>query len=253
MRPLDLPPITLEEMQARAALLTRVDRKYLLRSNHASAVLDRLDPGCRVLEIAGRRSSGYASIYFDTPDRQSFHSTATARRRRWKVRTRTYLDTGEQWLEVKTRGPRGRTVKERLPLRSDPGDRLPEEAVTFVDQRLRAARAIDRPWRARPALHTAYDRSTVLLSDGTSRATIDTNLRWALPDGTHLDTDGLVVLETKTAGSASALDRLLWSLGHRPTRLSKFGTGLALLEPSLPANRWHRHLTGDGPLTTPST
>lgn len=249
MRPQDLPAVSLEEVQSRAELLTRVDRKYLLRTTQAEVVLDRLDPGCSVLEIDGRRSSGYASTYFDTPDRESYHSTATARRRRWKVRTRTYLDSGERWIEVKTRGPRGRTVKERLPLEADPHVQLPEEAVTFVEQRLRAARAIDRPWRGHPTLHTAYDRCTVLLADGTSRATIDTGLRWALPDGTHLDPEDLVILETKTAGSPSALDRTLWGLGHRPTRISKFGTGLALLEPTLPANRWHRHLTGDGPLT----
>lgn len=249
MRTQDLPAISLEELQSRAELLTRVDRKYLLRPAQAEAVLDRLDAGCRVLEIDGRRSFGYASTYFDTPDRESFHATATGRRRRWKVRTRTYLDSGQRWLEIKTQGLRGRTLKERIPVQPDHGDELAEEVVTLIEQRLRAVRAIDRPWRARPTLHTAYDRCTVLLADGTSRATIDTRLRWSLPDGTHLDPKDLVILETKSPGSATALDRLLWGTGHRPARISKFGTGLALLDPTLPANRWHRHLTGEGPLT----
>jgi hypothetical protein len=38
-------------------------------------------------------------------------------------------------------------------------------------------------------------------------------------------------------------DRFLWSHGHRPVRLSKFATGMALLDPALSHNRWHRTLT----------
>ena len=51
----------------------------------------------------------------------------------------------------------------------------------------------------------------------------------------------VLVVETKS-GSArpGPLDRRLWALGHRPTRISKYGTGLALLTPDLAGNRWHR-------------
>jgi hypothetical protein len=59
----------------------------------------------------------------------------------------------------------------------------------------------------------------------------------------------VLVIETKSPpGAAGPLDRRLWSLGHRPVRISKYGTGLALLTPDLPGNRWHRvtsrHLAG---------
>ena len=30
---------------------------------------------------------------------------------------------------------------------------------------------------------------------------------------------------------------------HRPARISKYATGMALLHPELPANRWYRTLT----------
>jgi hypothetical protein len=35
------------------------------------------------------------------------------RTRRFKIRTRTYVDSAECWLEVKTRDQRGNTVKHR--------------------------------------------------------------------------------------------------------------------------------------------
>lgn len=253
--PIPLPPISLEQMGARGELLTRTDRKYLLTRDSARSVLAGLQPDARLLTIAGRQEFRYASTYFDTAALDSFHSTATARRRRWKVRTRSYLETGTTWIEVKTRGSRGRTVKERLALEttdlaSTETDRLPEVALAFVANRLRAARvAVPHGLDLRPVLHTAYTRSTVVLGEGTIRLTIDTDLRWQLPDGLLATPGQAVVIETKTPGAASSFDRALWAAGHRPTRLSKFGTGLTLLDPTLPAHRWHRLLTGVNALT----
>ena len=59
----------------------------------------------------------------------------------------------------------------------------------------------------------------------------------------------MLVVETKSGTTRPGpLDRRLWELGHRPTRISKYGTGLALLTPDLQTNRWHRvtsrHLAG---------
>ena len=47
---------------------------------------------------------------------------------------------------------------------------------------------------------------------------------------------------TKTSGRASLVDRSLWDMGIRPVSISKFGAGLAILEPSLPAAKWNRVL-----------
>ena len=47
-----------------------------------------------------------------------------------------------------------------------------------------------------------------------------------------------MIVETKSGSRPSRVDRLLWRHGHRPTRVSKFATGMAVLDPRLPANRW---------------
>lgn len=240
-----LAPISLGELVDSAELLTRIDRKYLLDSADAAAALAELPAETQLLSIDGRSDFQYASTYFDTAVQQSFRSAATGRRRRWKVRTRSYLDSGECWLEVKTRGPRGATVKERIPHDAAAPDRLDTAAVDFVESRLRAARVpMAGRWDARPAIHTAYRRSTLALTDGLSRATVDTQLRWQLPDGTEWAPPGAVILEVKTASSRTSLDRALWAAGHRPSRISKFGTGMAVLNPALPDHRWHRLLAG---------
>lgn len=250
MNPLaQLPAITLTDLVAEAALLTRVDRKYLLTGAELATALTTLPVGTRALQIGHQRTFGYASTYFDTTGRESYHSTATARRRRWKVRTRSYLDTGDCWLEVKTRGPRGSTVKTRQPHPPGMPSTLTPEAVDFVEQTLRD-HGVPVPvggWRAEPALGTAYRRSTLALPGG-ARATVDTELRWVAADGTELAAQDVVIVETKTGSTPSALDRSLWAAGHRPVRISKFGTGMALLDPELPAHRWHRLLSTTGPL-----
>ncbi len=52
-----------------------------------------------------------------------------------------------------------------------------------------------------------------------------------------------LIVETKGGSSPSALDRALWRTGTRPSRVSKYGAGLAALDDDLPDLKWHRVLT----------
>ncbi|MGY3128405.1 hypothetical protein ACVWW9_001904 [Agrococcus sp. UYP33] len=232
-----LEPVSLDELTAAAALLTRVDRKYALDAGDAGAVLGRLPEGTRALEIDGERSLAYASCYFDSPDLLAYRLAAHGRRRRFKLRTRTYVDAGRSYLELKTRGGRGTTVKERIEYALDDREVLTDDGRAYADEGL-AAIGLAAPPLA-PVVETTYRRTTLLLPDGATRATVDTELAWQLDDGTTMRTPGLVIVETKASSGAGPVDRLLWRAGHRPDRVSKFATGLAALRPDLPSNRWH--------------
>ena len=240
-----LPSVDLAELNDRAELLTRTDRKYVVAAGELDDIVTGI-AGLRVLEVEGRRSSRYESTYLDTVDLDSWTGAAQRRRRRWKVRTRVYADTGERWLEVKTRGLRGATVKERLP---HDGPDASGHADAWVRDRLAAARVDDvDPSGLVATLHTSYRRTTLLLPGCAGRATVDRDLRWVSGHGTA-DVGDVLVVETKSGTPRPGpLDRRLWHLGHRPVRMSKYGTGLALLTPDLPGNRWHRvtrrHLAG---------
>ena len=236
----ELPPVSLEELVATAALLTRVDRKYVLPPAVAAALLTRLatEEAARVLAIGAQRSFGYDSLYLDTPDLAGFHLAARGRRRRFKVRQRTYTDAAQSWVEVKTRGPRGATVKERVQ-----GADLASSRA-FVDDVLRTSGVGDLSGTELvPVLGTRYSRATLLLPAAGARVTVDTDLVWRTPAGRLLPLVDRVVVETKSGSAPSAADRLLWRAGHRPARISKYGTGLVALHPELPHNRWHAVLT----------
>ncbi|UIN31985.1 polyphosphate polymerase domain-containing protein [Microbacterium binotii] len=247
-----LPAVDLDTMTADAALLTRVDRKYVVPVDDARRLLASMGEIAGVpaaLEIDGQRELAYRSVYFDTPDLLSYRLAARGRRRRFKLRTRTYIDTGAAYLELKTRGARGLTLKERGAYDPDEADRLTsdareEVAVAFGAIGVDPARADELDAR----MQTMYRRATLLwpgaAGDASSRSTIDTNLRWADADGAGFMLPRFAVIETKTDGRPGALDRALWRAGHRPQRISKYATGMAAMRVELPRNRWHRVLTG---------
>lgn len=258
-----LDAIDLEQLNAEAALLTRVDRKYLVPLEVAGALATEHAPAFRALEIDGQRSFAYASTYFDahassadTDTWLGYHAAATGRRHRFKVRTRTYLDSGERFLEVKTRTGRGANVKQRVPLSPHAATgmehTLDATSHAFVEEVLAEAHYPHPVGALHPVLSTRYRRSTLLHESG-ARVTVDTDLAWKGEgaDATEAMERGLrgrrartrfAVIETKSPAGAGAVDRWLWRKGYRPARISKYATGLALLDPQLPANRWHRTL-----------
>ncbi|MBH0110759.1 VTC domain-containing protein [Salinibacterium sp. NG22] len=260
--------ISLEELAERASLLTRVDRKYLVPASDLVALLGELEDQARVLEINSQQHFDYESVYFDTPDAASYLLAAHPRRRRFKARTRSYMDTGDCYLEVKTKGSRGTTAKQRLPYSFDERDHLTEAGRGYIDELLHDAsvEGIDTE-TMEPVLTTRYTRTTLFLPASGSRCTIDSSLAWQRtaadehaadgpdssgPDSsefddaefgtTELSFADTVIVETKSSGQASEVDRILWRMGHRPDRISKFATGLAALRPELPNNRWARVL-----------
>ncbi len=96
-----------------------------------------------MLEIEGLRCFRYESVYFDTPDLAAYHQAATGRQNKFKVRTRTYVDSAECVLEVKTRGGRGETIKERTSYLLSDRERLNDMArksealgIRNADQRM---------------------------------------------------------------------------------------------------------------------
>ncbi|GAA5196585.1 polyphosphate polymerase domain-containing protein [Microbacterium jejuense] len=238
-------PVTLDGLVAEASLLTRVDRKYVVPRDGLDAVIAALDPQTRVLEIDGAREFAYESVYFDTPDLLSFRMAAQPRRRRFKLRTRSYLDTGTSYLEIKTRGARGTTVKDRGEYDPQHRDRLTDDARDDVaDAFTTIGVAAERAEELDATLVTRYRRATLLAPDGSARATVDTVLEWIEPDGRGFALPEVAIVETKSGARPSGVDRALWRAGHRPATVSKYATGLAALHPDLPRNRWSRLLRG---------
>lgn len=232
-----LPPVSLAELLDRAELQHRIDRKYLLDADAFAAWMGMLAPSLGVLEIAGRRSFAYETVYFDTADLLTFRAHRQGRRRRYKVRTRTYLDSGECAFEVKLEGGRGATVKDRLPYPVDCRDRLTPAALRRLGAVL-PEHGLRPPRGLRPVQRITYRRTTLLLADAPVRVTCDVGLRYAGAEGTAAGPDDRVLVEVKSATGRNPATAALGVLRARPEQVSKYCVGVALLS-GASANRWH--------------
>lgn len=231
-----LPTVGLDDLNEVAALLDRTDRKYVVNLAVIDRLLAELGPTLHVLEQDGQRSFGYHTTYFDTDRFELFRLAATRRRGRFKVRIRRYVESGDALLEVKIKGGRGRTVKHRFDHDAATPDVLESTARSAIDDLVQRT---DLVADLVPTLTTVFARTTLLDSSAESRCTIDADLVCSAPGGENVVFDHLV-LETKSTGTASPIDRWLWRRGVRPTRISKYSTAMAILHPELPRNRWHR-------------
>jgi len=232
--------VDLTELDRTAPMRSRKDRKYLIPVDGLGEIIERVDESAvRVLEVGARRQFDYESIYFDTPDLKCFRATAHRRRRRFKVRTRRYVDRGDTFLEAKVRLRKRLTVKHRLEMAGRDHGRLTPAGLGFLGR-------IDGVGPAAadlsPVLTTSYRRVNLLVNSEMARVTIDTALGWRHREGASIWLPDIAIVETKTSGPPTWFDHLLWASGHRPVRVSKYGTGLAALDPDLPANAWHRVL-----------
>lgn len=232
-----LATISLPELEQSAALLTRMDRKYVVDQHLLTELMAEHAGQFAVLTIDDRCNFEYESVYFDTPDLALHRAAAAGRRRRFKVRTRLY-DTDTAMLEVKAKDGRGRTVKHRLEYSPADQGTLTVDGLRFIDD---WAGQSEIAGQLIPSLTTRYMRSTLVDTAAGTRATVDRHLVCVAPCGSRI-AFGPVIVETKSDLAASPLDRWLWQRGERPVRISKYCTGLAAIYPELPANRWHRTL-----------
>ena len=223
--------VGLAEVVDNAAALHRVDRKYLVDRATAGALLAELPASYRVLEVAGRTSTGYRSTYFDTPDLATARAHVQKRRRRWKARSRLYVEDGLCRIEVKTKDGRGSTVKSVAD--SEGYGHLDAD---FVRNALRAQGIEDDLSTLGPTMEVRYRRITLADTDAHERVTLDHGVRCVLGDGRVWLDEGCVLVETKSGLRLSPADRLLHALGARPLSFSKYVSAATLLRDDLPDN-----------------
>ncbi|MBF8191898.1 polyphosphate polymerase domain-containing protein [Nonomuraea sp. K274] len=229
------PAVGLEDVPE---LMSRVDRKYLVSASTMAGLAAELGDRWAVLQIGKKRQFRYSSTYFDTPDLLTFRQHRQERRRRFKLRTRTYLDGGGRWLELKLNGARGNTDKRRIPYDGASSRWLTKEAIAFVGDTLLSELRLIMPETLGPVLSTDYKRVTLIDRSGAARLTCDTGL--VCHDGRHSAPArrDLVLLESKSVDGKATVDKVLRGLGVRPVSVSKYCIAVAALR-DLPANRWH--------------
>ena len=228
-----LPSITLAEMKD-IRLMNRIDKKYLATISQLEQLLVMVQGKYMVQEIEGKRYSRYHTIYLDTPDEEMYTIHHNGRLVRQKVRMRTYLDSGDTFLEVKNKNNHGRTKKKRITvkglhtLHEDDGDLLLAKHSKYLLADLV------------PKVENRFERITLVNMDKTERLTIDCHVKFHhLETDIHDTFDRLVIIELKRDGNVySPVKKILRDLRIKPSGFSKYCMGSALTKPSLKRNRF---------------
>ena len=227
-----MEPITLDEMDS-IRLMNRVDTKFMTDEAGLLEFLRRAAGKYRVFEIGGQRTSGYDTVYYDTPDLRMYMDHHNRRLTRKKVRVRTYLSNDETFLEIKRKDNHGRTKKKRI--HCSGSDVFGPEQTEFL-----MAKSGYSPSEIAPKLRTSFERITLVNLGKTERLTIDTSLLFEnLASGRSASMGSGVIIELKQDGAAPSPCREIFSeMRIHPFKVSKYCIGTAATSPSPKKNRF---------------
>jgi len=230
-----LRPVALETLIEHAALMQRVDRKYVAPVDAVRDLVNTVRDTHQVLSIDGRRYTTYRTLYFDTDNFTSARDHIQDRRRRWKVRTRLYVEDELHRVEVKTKDNRGNTVKVMGVSHPDHYGVLVGGDRDFVASYLSDFPQIDVRDLV-PAAEVRYKRATLTDLAAGTRVTIDWGLSMHMNSGDVWLDDRFAMVETKGPLVLSGVDKALHELGVRPRRFSKYVAAASTLTEGIPAN-----------------
>jgi hypothetical protein len=219
-------PISLEELNTKAEMLARLDNKYIMDLDRLAIAVASLKDTFDVLQIGTERSFAYSTRYYDDAEKRAYFDHHQRRRKRCKVRVRTYVEAKLEYLEVKLIEPRATTSKHRIKLVYGQ-EELDQACYDFIDTCHRATYETPFTKKISPVLTSEYDRITLVARDGGERLTIDTNLRLS-GGGRHRRVDpNICIIETKSARGNGVADKIFRALHAQPTkRVSKFCIGM---------------------------
>ncbi len=232
--------IDLKELNAKAEMLSRIDNKYVLTRGALQKVIDKVTDKFDILDIDNCRAFTYDTRYFDDPKRSAYYEHHQGLRKGFKVRVRSYADTGIYFLEVKVKGKRGMTVKHRLPYDPAKRDALSSEGMGFVKDAYCGHYGKPFEYDLKHALDLRYTRITLVAKSGGERMTIDTDLQFrSSGKSVHVGSD-IFIVETKSALGRGIADLSFRKVHERPAkRCSKYCIGMAALGE---VSKWNRFI-----------
>lgn len=233
-------PITLEEMDT-VKLMNRTDTKFLISEDQLDQILSKAGLFYRAVEIGGEKITPYSTIYFDTSDAEMYTMHHNGKLNRCKIRTRSYLNSGISFLEIKLKNNKGRTSKKRIEI-----DQHQFQTMSFGEKEcafLEARTGYNADGLA-PQVQNRFWRITLVDKSMTERVTIDFGLQFiTVEDSVTKMIDGLVIVEMKQDGACKSKFReYLNELSVLPGSMSKYCLGMALLHPEVKNNRFKTKL-----------
>lgn len=226
-------PISLDEMSS-IRLMNRIDSKYLANEGQLHRLLEMARDEYMVQSIDGIRQSEYRTLYLDDRYNTMYLNHHNGRLTRQKVRIRTYVDTADNFFEIKLKNNHGRTKKKRIHLTAADSF-IQDGAAEFLEENAMLSIPLSD---LSPKVANHFKRITLVNNAKTERLTIDRQLSFHNNEtGLDQSMDNLVVIEVKRDGNTySPIQDLLREVRIHPSGFSKYCIGMALTTPGIKRN-----------------
>ena len=229
-------PVSLNEIEE-VKLMNRIDRKYWFHISKLGEILEETLAFYDILEINSQRLQGYQTTYFDTFDNRMYITHHNRKLNRHKIRKRKYLSTNDDFLEIKLKTNKKRTIKTRIETNFKTTEFLAHES-SFISEKSRFQTKL-----LKPALNNKFSRLTLIHKNKIDRCTIDISpVFWNSEN--KIELNNLVIFELKRGRSLKGSEIVSIIRKHkiRQRGLSKYCTGRAMLEPVLKQNAFKPRL-----------
>lgn len=228
----DFHPISLEDTNNRAQMLTRFDNKYILSRKQLDEFLTLAKTCYSALEIGGTRVFRYESCYYDQ-NYLSYYHHHNGNRLRFKVRTRHYINAGIKYFEVKLKDHRGRTKKDRIKVDWFMMDRIDGPCLSMLEEFYKSTYGREFDFDLKPALIVSNQRVTLVSQVSAERMTIDFSVGFKKPGGEGEQVrvgEDFIIVETKSGNGKGIADQFMRELGFRTaSKCSKYCLGVNLV------------------------
>jgi hypothetical protein len=219
----------------KAKLMHRVDTKYLLPIRDLEPLLPFLARSYSVLEIDNLRLFSYRSTYYDTSGLEFYRMHHNGKKNRFKIRLRHYLDSGDQYVEVKHKTNKSVTRKNRVLYNERQANKR------RINELVSIPFGANRPPLLK-SLVCSYDRIALADENNGERLTLDLNLSFKDPKrhrGEQAHQVFVAEVKRQNRKIPSVFCDLMDRFRQKPISFSKYCIGCALIHSSqLKINRF---------------
>jgi len=229
-----------------SSLMDRVDSKFLIPINELINVINGCKNDYSVLKIAGRTKFQYNNLYFDSPNLDFYHHHHNQKLNRYKVRHRQYADVGSNYLEIKFKSNKGRTIKNRCLTTENALTALASNYSFIQDHGLINSKQL------LPSQFCCYQRISLANKVCNERITLDLDINFSnalhqqggenLPSY-KLSNFFIAELKQEKLNRQSPFFRLMRKMSLRPKGFSKYCMGVSLTNnQQIKSNRFKANL-----------
>lgn len=209
--------------QNTAALMDRVDSKYLLPIDLFIPLMAAISEDYSILNAYGQQIFSYQTTYFDNKERKFYRDHHNGKLNRYKVRYRRYVESDMGYMEVKFKNNQKRTIKQRIPMDCILPNQI--QINDFVESTLGYSTELET------ALFVNYQRITLLNERNLERITLDLNLSFRNASGsTESIQDKVFIVEIKQDRKPfpSSCRNFIKHHGYHTINFSKYCMGSVL-------------------------